>query len=99
MISLNVLCTFHFLRQQREMAQNSPHYSLADYCAPKETALLDYVGGFATTMGYEVEQFAKTFEDAGDDYSQSLLRPLETGWRKPHRDPAQKGARILWVRD
>ena len=72
----NVLCTFHFLRQQREMAQNNPHYSLADYCAPKETGLLDYVGGFATTMGYEVEQFAKTFEDAGDDYSSILVKAL-----------------------
>ena len=58
------------------MAQNSPHYSLADYCAPKETGLLDYVGGFATTMGYEVEQFATTFEDAGDDYSSILVKAL-----------------------
>ena len=71
-----ILRTFHFLRQQREMTQDSPHYSLADYVAPKETGLADYVGGFATTMGYEVEKFANTFEQDGDDYTSILVKAL-----------------------
>ncbi len=71
-----VLQTFHFLRQQREMTQDSPHYSLADYVAPKTTGLADYVGGFATTMGYEVEKFANTFEEDGDDYTSILVKAL-----------------------
>ena len=71
-----ILRTFHFLRQQREMTQDSPHYSLADYVAPKTTGLADYVGGFATTMGYEVEKFANTFEEDGDDYTSILVKAL-----------------------
>jgi len=71
-----VLATLHFLRQQRKMAQDSPHYCLADYIAPKHTGLEDYIGGFAVTMGDEVEKYAKTFEEQGDDYTAIMVKAL-----------------------
>ncbi|MBT4224145.1 MAG: methionine synthase [Opitutae bacterium] len=72
----DILAQFHFLRQQREMMQESPHYSLADYVAPKEFGQPDYIGGFAVTMGFEVDQFAKTFQEEGDDYSSIIIKAL-----------------------
>ena len=72
----DILARFHFLRQQREMVQQSPHYSLADYVAPKDFGQPDYIGGFAVTMGFEVDQFAKTFEEEGDDYSSIIIKAL-----------------------
>ena len=71
-----VLSQLHFLRQQRKMAQDSPHYCLADYIAPKHTGLEDYIGAFAVTMGTGVEEFAKTFEDQGDDYTSIMVKAL-----------------------
>jgi 5-methyltetrahydrofolate--homocysteine methyltransferase len=72
----DILAQFHFLRQQRKMVQQSPHYSLADYVAPKDFGQPDYIGGFAVTMGFEVDQFAKTFEEEGDDYSSIIIKAL-----------------------
>ena len=71
-----VLSQLHFLRQQRKMAQDSPHYCLADYIAPKHTGLEDYIGAFAVTMGTGVEEFAKTFEERGDDYTSIMVKAL-----------------------
>jgi 5-methyltetrahydrofolate--homocysteine methyltransferase len=71
-----VLAQLHFLRQQRKMAQDSPHYCLADYIAPKHTGLEDYIGAFAVTMGTGVEEYAKTFQDQGDDYTSIMVKAL-----------------------
>ena len=43
--------TLHNLRQQGEHREGVPNRSLADFVAPKETGLRDYVGAFAVTAG------------------------------------------------
>ncbi|MBN1403130.1 MAG: methionine synthase [Opitutales bacterium] len=67
----------HFKRQQKRKIQNpeGPYYCLSDYVAPKGKRA-DYLGGFAVTSGYEVEAFAKTFRDKGDDYSAIIVQAL-----------------------
>src|SRR6202034_2350770 len=42
---------FHFLRQQANREGSEPCRSLADFIAPKETGLQDYIGAFAVTSG------------------------------------------------
>jgi 5-methyltetrahydrofolate--homocysteine methyltransferase len=42
---------FHFLRQQIDKAEGRFDHCLADYIAPKETGLKDYLGFFAVTSG------------------------------------------------
>ncbi len=39
--------TLHSLRQQDEKPPGRPNRALADFVAPKETGLKDYIGGFA----------------------------------------------------
>ncbi|MBT7740850.1 MAG: methionine synthase [Opitutae bacterium] len=72
----NTLGTFRFLRRQQEILSKKTQYCLADYIAPKSTGITDYLGGFAVTAGSGVETFAKTFEDAGDDYSSIIVKAL-----------------------
>ena len=72
----NTLGTFRFLRRQQEILSKKTQYCLADYIAPKSSGITDYLGGFAVTAGSGVETFAKTFEDAGDDYSSIIVKAL-----------------------
>jgi 5-methyltetrahydrofolate--homocysteine methyltransferase len=72
----NTLGTFRFLRRQQEVLSKKTQYCLADYVAPKSSGKSDYLGAFAVTAGPEVEAFAKTFEDAGDDYSSIIVKAL-----------------------
>jgi 5-methyltetrahydrofolate--homocysteine methyltransferase len=71
------IATVHTLRQQ--MARDSggrANIALADYIAPKETGLADYIGGFAVTTGIGEEDVARRFERANDDYSKILIKAL-----------------------
>jgi 5-methyltetrahydrofolate--homocysteine methyltransferase len=71
------LTTFHFLRQQKEKIKAAaPYQSLADFVAPKECDRPDHLGAFAVTAGNEVEEYAKTFKDAGDDYTAIIIQAL-----------------------
>jgi 5-methyltetrahydrofolate--homocysteine methyltransferase len=72
----NRIGVFHFLRQQREKVEDKTCLSLADFIAPKTLGQVDYMGAFAVTAGKEVEEYASTFERAGDDYNAILLKVL-----------------------
>ena len=66
----------HHLRQQRKKAPGQPNFSLADYIAPKETEIEDYIGAFAVTSGIGIEEHIKRFEDDLDDYNAIMLKAL-----------------------
>ena len=67
---------FHFLRQQRSMAPGQAHLCLADFIAPVEKDLQDYIGGFAVTAGFGVEALEKRFAAKHDDYSAIMAKSL-----------------------
>jgi 5-methyltetrahydrofolate--homocysteine methyltransferase len=71
-----VLTVLHQLRQQSEHRAGVPHRSMADFVAPKETGLRDYVGGFAVTAGLGSSAKVLEFKAALDDYSAILLESL-----------------------
>ena len=66
----------HAVRQQTEHREGVPHRSLADYIAPVETGLADYVGAFAVTAGLGSQDKVAEFKAALDDYSAILLESL-----------------------
>ena len=68
--------TFHTLRQQMARDSRKPNLALADFVAPKETGLADYLGGFAVTAGIGEDDIARRFERANDDYSKILVSAL-----------------------
>ncbi|EQA46279.1 methionine synthase [Leptospira broomii serovar Hurstbridge str. 5399] len=72
-----ILCVFHTLRQQiSKEDKQEPNYCLADFIAPQETGLTDYIGGFAVTSGHGVEEFAKIFDSKLDDYNSIMAKAL-----------------------
>jgi len=70
------LATLHHLRQQTIKPDGKPNFSLADFVAPKDSGLTDYVGGFICTAGIGAEELAKTYQEAGDDYSSIMVKAL-----------------------
>jgi 5-methyltetrahydrofolate--homocysteine methyltransferase len=71
-----VLFTWRNLRQQTAKRDGVDNKCLADFIAPKETGITDYIGLFAVTGGLGIEKFEKQFADANDDYSSIMLKSL-----------------------
>jgi 5-methyltetrahydrofolate--homocysteine methyltransferase len=71
-----VLKEFHFLRQQRAKPPGRPNRSLADFVAPKETGLEDYMGFFAVTAGLGADEVSQHFRDDNDDYNAIMVQAL-----------------------
>ncbi|MDD3884221.1 MAG: methionine synthase [Gallionella sp.] len=71
-----VAMTWHNLRQQTKKPADIPNYCLADFVAPKDSRMQDYIGGFAVTAGIGIEKKMKEFEKANDDYSAIMLQAL-----------------------
>jgi 5-methyltetrahydrofolate--homocysteine methyltransferase len=71
-----VIATLHQLRQQVEKPNGKPNLSLADFIAPRDSDVKDYIGGFCVTTGHGVKELAAKFEAAHDDYSSIMLKAL-----------------------
>ncbi|WP_310887003.1 vitamin B12 dependent-methionine synthase activation domain-containing protein, partial [Pseudomonas syringae] len=70
------LAKLHHLRQQTIKPDGKPNFSLADFVAPKDSGLTDYIGGFITTAGIGAEEVAKAYQDNGDDYNSIMVKAL-----------------------
>ncbi|MCH2187771.1 methionine synthase, partial [Myxococcota bacterium] len=67
---------FSMLRQQAASTGRAPNRSLADFVAPKDSGLTDYVGAFAVTAGLGAEELADQYEREGDDYRSIMVKAL-----------------------
>ena len=66
----------HHLRQQIVKTDGKPNFALADFVAPADSGLTDYVGGFIVTAGIGAEEVAKAYQEAGDDYNSIMVKAL-----------------------
>jgi 5-methyltetrahydrofolate--homocysteine methyltransferase len=87
---------FHFLRQQMEKGANESNYCLADFIAPKDTSLTDYLGAFAVTAGFGVEDLCKKFERDHDDYNSIMTKALADRLAEAFAECLHKKAREDW---
>jgi len=78
-----VLTTFHFLRQQMDKPVGQSNHCLADFIATRESTehgtrntLPDYLGAFAVSAGFGVEELCKKFEQDHDDYNSIMTKAL-----------------------
>lgn len=86
-----VLNVQHSLRQQTKKTASQANHSLADFIAPKETGLKDFVGGFVVTTGLGMDKYVHQFEQDHDDYNSIMLKALadrlaEAFAEKLHKD-------------
>ncbi|MBM4180854.1 MAG: methionine synthase [Betaproteobacteria bacterium] len=70
------LMVWHNLRQQMARPAGQPNWCLADFVAPADSGVRDYVGAFVVTAGIDEDDKAKAFEAAHDDYSAILFKSL-----------------------
>jgi 5-methyltetrahydrofolate--homocysteine methyltransferase len=71
-----VLTTLHSLRQQMVRDNTRANMALADFIAPKDSGVADYIGGFAVTAGIGLEKKVAEFERDHDDYNSILVKAL-----------------------
>jgi 5-methyltetrahydrofolate--homocysteine methyltransferase len=69
------LMTWHNLRQQNQKPTGRANLCLADFVAPRESGVPDWVGAFAVCAG-GIEQRVADFEARHDDYNAIMLKVL-----------------------
>ena len=67
---------FVTLRQQLKKKEGIPSIALADFIAPKETGIEDYMGAFCVSTGFGTAELAAEFEKDHDDYNSILIKAL-----------------------
>jgi 5-methyltetrahydrofolate--homocysteine methyltransferase len=71
-----VLQRFCFLRQQRRLSTGRHNTSLADFIAPADTGIADYIGLFAVSAGFGAEKLNARFVGEKDDYKAIMVKVL-----------------------
>ncbi|XP_061561263.1 methionine synthase isoform X2 [Phycodurus eques] len=71
------ISVFHGLRQQveKEGTCSEPYLCLADFVAPLDSGLADYIGLFAVGV-FGAEELSQQFQAEGDDYSSIMVKAL-----------------------
>jgi len=68
--------TVHTIRQQMVKNDGRPNYALADFVAPADSGLTDWLGAFVVTTGIGLEERVAAFEATHDDYSSIMVKAL-----------------------
>ncbi|MFZ2284597.1 MAG: vitamin B12 dependent-methionine synthase activation domain-containing protein, partial [Lutibacter sp.] len=71
-----VKARFLTLRQQLKKKEGTPSMALADFIAPKETEITDYMGAFCVSTGFGTTELAAAFEKDHDDYNSIMIKAL-----------------------
>ncbi len=71
-----VLLTWRGVRQQTAKREGVDNKCLADYIAPRDSGVTDYIGLFTVTGGLGIEKYEQQFQQEGDDYSVIMLKAL-----------------------
>jgi 5-methyltetrahydrofolate--homocysteine methyltransferase len=72
----SLVATIHTLRQQTRKGAGRHNLALADFVAPRDSGVADYVGCFAVTAGLGLDALVAEFEAAHDDYTAILAKAL-----------------------
>jgi 5-methyltetrahydrofolate--homocysteine methyltransferase len=68
--------TFRSLRQQSKKAEGRPNIALADFIAPKESGIQDYMGCFCVSTGFGTPELCAKYEADLDDYNSIMVKAL-----------------------
>jgi 5-methyltetrahydrofolate--homocysteine methyltransferase len=91
-----VLERFHFLRQQANREGSEPCRSLADFIAPRETGLSDYIGAFAVTSGIGLKELCDGFRAKHDDYNAIMAEAVADRLAEAFAECLHKRVRCEW---
>ena len=89
-----VVC--HTLRQQTEKPEDQPQRALADFIAPKDSGRADYLGAFALSAGFGVDELCRRFEREHDDYRSILTKALADRLAEAFAECLHQRVRAEW---
>jgi 5-methyltetrahydrofolate--homocysteine methyltransferase len=87
---------FHTLRQQKENQRSTTQIALADFIAPLNTGLVDYMGAFAVTAGHGTEKLVERFEKDHDQYNSIMAKALADRLAEAFAEYLHKKVRVEW---
>ena len=90
------LTRLHTLRQQKESQRGKPQIALADFIAPVETGLVDFIGAFAVTAGHGTQELAERFDKDNDQYNSIMVKALADRLAEAFAECLHKRARLEW---
>jgi 5-methyltetrahydrofolate--homocysteine methyltransferase len=90
------LLRFNMLRQQEQMPDSKPNLSLADFVAPRNSGLVDFIGAFAVTGGIGVRELAAAYERDHDDYQAIIVKALADRLAEAFAEYLHARARREW---
>jgi 5-methyltetrahydrofolate--homocysteine methyltransferase len=90
---VEVLETFHFLRQQKD---DHACRSLADFVAPRSSGLADHLGAFAVTAGLGVAELCAELRAEHDDYGAIMVEALADRLAEAFAEYLHERARRVW---
>ncbi|OUR61563.1 methionine synthase [Colwellia sp. 39_35_sub15_T18] len=70
------LMNLHQLRQQSKKPAGQFNRCLADYVADKNSGIADYMGAFAVSSGFGVDELVKVYDGDHDAYNSILLKAV-----------------------
>jgi 5-methyltetrahydrofolate--homocysteine methyltransferase len=88
--------TFNMLRQQERQPDGMPNLSLADFIAPRDRELDDYIGAFAITAGIGTDALVAAFERGHDDYHAIMVKALADRLAEASAEWLHAQARAEW---
>jgi len=91
-----VRAVFRTLRQQTDKPAGQPEQALADFVAPRESGLEDFLGAFAVTTGVGLEAVVAEFERDHDDYNSIMAKALADRLAEAFAEALHKRAREEW---
>ncbi|MGJ8733482.1 MAG: methionine synthase [Cellulophaga sp.] len=68
--------TFRTLRQQLKKYAGKPNFALADFIAPTDAGVDDYMGCFCVSTGFGAEEIAEQYRKDLDDYNSIMVKAL-----------------------
>ena len=84
------------LRQQWEREGQTSFRNLADYIAPVESGIHDYLGAFAVSAGFGAKELADDYKRAGDDYNAIMVESLADRLAEAFAEYLHKKVREEW---
>jgi 5-methyltetrahydrofolate--homocysteine methyltransferase len=91
-----LLGTLHTLRQQADKGEGEPAQALADFVAPRETGLPDWIGAFAVTAGLGAAELVAAHERQHDDYAAIMVKALADRLAEALAEWLHRKARAEW---
>jgi len=90
------LVRFPMLRQQTRQPTRTPNRSLADFVAPLDSGVADYLGAFAVTAGLGADALCARFEAEHDDYHSIMVKSLADRLAEAFAEWLHEQARRDW---